>query len=307
MKHISIANTGLVAPNIILGCMRIYDLSLPEIDRLVKTALEQGINFFDHADIYGNGRCETLFSQAIGMNSRLREQMIIQSKCGIRSRKSYYDASKEHILESVDGILQRLQTDYLDLLLLHRPDALMEPEEVAEAFVTLHDAGKVKHFGVSNLHPMQIELLKKYLSLPLVVNQLQYSVVHTPMIDEGLAVNMLIDQAVDRTGHILDYCRLNDLTIQAWSPFQKGFFEGPFFQNPACADLIAALNKYGEQYGLDVTASTVAWISRHPANIQTILGTTKPERLIAAGKGSDVPMTRQEWYAIYKAAGNMVP
>jgi predicted oxidoreductase len=307
MKNIHIANTNLSGSNIVMGCMRIHSLPLPEIEKLVKTALEQGINFFDHADIYGNGASETLFSQAIGMNSRIREQMIIQSKCGIRSRKSYYDASKEYILDSVDGILQRLQTDYLDILLLHRPDALIEPEEVAEAFEILHNAGKVRHFGASNFHSMQIELLRKRLSRPLVVNQLQYSVVHTNIIDQGIAANMLTDQALDRTGHILDYCRLNEITIQAWSPFQKGFFEGPFFQDPQYADLNVALLEYGEKYGLDITGAAVAWISRHPANIQTILGTTRPERIIAASKGSDVPMSRQEWYHIYKSAGNLIP
>ncbi|MDR2805162.1 MAG: aldo/keto reductase [Dysgonamonadaceae bacterium] len=307
MKTVNINGTDLRASNIIMGCMRIHSLSLSEIDQLVKTALDQGVNFFDHADIYGNGACETLFSQAIGMNSRIREQMIIQSKCGIRSRKNYYDVSKEYILESVDGILQRLQTDYLDVLLLHRPDALMEPEEVAEAFEILRSTGKVRYFGVSNFHSMQIELLKKYVSYPLAINQLQYSVAHTPIIDEGVAVNMLTDQAIDRTGHILDYCRLNNITIQAWSPFQKGFFDGPFFQDPEYTELNIALSKYGEPYGLDITGSAVAWIARHPANIQTILGTTKPERLIAACKGSDTPMTRQEWYGIYKAAGNRIP
>jgi predicted oxidoreductase len=239
------------------------------------------------------------------MNSRLREQMIIQSKCSIR--KGFYDASKGHIIDSVNGILQRLKTDYLDLLLLHRPDALIEPEEVAEAFDILHDTGKVNYFGVSNHHPMQIELLKKHTPYPLVINQLQYSVVHTSLIDEGMAVNMLIDQAIDRTGSVMDYCRIHDMTVQAWSPFQKGFFEGPFFLDPKYGDLNIALSEYGEQHDLDITGAAIAWITRHPANIQVILGTTQPAHLIAGCKGSDVPMTRQEWYSIYKAAGNMIP
>ncbi|GHT49125.1 aldo/keto reductase [Bacteroidia bacterium] len=305
MKNITIANTGLTSSNIVMGCMRINSLSLSEIDGLVKTALDQGINFFDHADKYGGGASETLFSQAIGMNSRLREKMIIQSKCCIR--QDFYDASKEYILEAVDGSLKRLQTDFLDILLLHRPDALIEPEEVAEAFEILHSSGKVKYFGVSNYNPMQIELLKKYVPFPLVINQLQYSVVHTPMIDEGMAANMAINQSIERTGHVLDYCRLNDITIQAWSPFQKGFFEGPFFMDPKYVTLNKALTDYGEKYNLHITGAAVAWITRHPANMQVILGTTKPERLIAACQGSDVPMTRQEWYGIYKAAGNMIP
>jgi predicted oxidoreductase len=305
MKHIQIANTDLTSSNIIMGCMRIHSLSLTEIDTLIKTAIDQEINFFDHADIYGKGICETLFSRAIGMSSAIREKMILQSKCSIRN--GFYDASKEHILESVNGILERLKTDYLDVLLLHRPDALIEPEEVAEAFEILHASGKVKHFGVSNYHPMQIELLKKQIQYPLVVNQLQYSVVHTPLIDEGVAVNMLIEQAVDRTGYLMDYCRLNDMTIQAWSPFQKGFFGGTFFLDSNYTELNKVLTDYGKAYGLDVSGAAVAWITRHPANIQVILGTTRPERLIKACKGSDVPMTRQEWYAIYKAAGNRIP
>jgi predicted oxidoreductase len=285
--------------------MRISSLSLAEIDTLIKTAIEQGINFFDHADIYGKGTCETLFSQAIGMNSALREKMILQSKCSIRN--GFYDASKEHILESVNGILDRLKTDYLDILLLHRPDALIEPEEVAEAFEILHTSGKVNYFGVSNYHPLQIELLKKQVCYPLVVNQLQYSVVHTPLIDEGLTVNMFVEQAIDRTGHLMDYCRLNDMTVQAWSPFQKGFFEGPFFLDSKYKELNKTLTDYGKMHDLDITGAAVAWITRHPANIQVILGTTKPERLVESCKGSDVPMTRQEWYNIYKAAGNLIP
>ncbi|GHT16211.1 aldo/keto reductase [Bacteroidia bacterium] len=308
MKNIAIPNTELTSSNIIMGCMRINTLSLKEIDTLVKTALDQGINFFDHANVYGGGECETLFSKAVGLTPAFREKLIIQSKCGIRKEETvYYDFSKENILESTDAILHRLNTDYLDVLLLHRPDTLVEPEEVAEAFEILHTSGKVKYFGVSNSNPNQIELLKKYVSRPIIFNQLQYSVVHTPLIDQGIAVNMAIDQSVDRAGQTLDYCRLNEITIQAWSPFQKGFFEGPFFQHPEYGDLTNALMKYGEKYGLDVTGAAVAWILRHPANMQVVLGTTKPERIIAAGKGSGVPMSRQEWYNIYQTAGNMIP
>jgi predicted oxidoreductase len=294
-----------MSSNIIMGCMRIHSLPLAEIDALIKTAIDQGINFFDHADIYGNGICETLFSKAIGMNSTIREKMILQSKCSIR--EGFYDASKEHILESVNSILERLKTDYLDVLLLHRPDALIEPEEVAEAFEILYTSGKVKYFGVSNYNPLQIELLKKQVRYPFVINQIQYSVVHTLLIDESMAVNMLTDQAIDRTGYLMDYCRLNDITIQAWSPFQKGFFEGPFFLDSKYAELNKVLTDYGKVYDLDITGSAVAWITRHPANIQVILGTTQPQRLVKACKGSNVPMSRQEWYAVYKAAGNMIP
>lgn len=306
MKMIPIANTDIQASNVVLGCMRIKQLTLKETETLVRTAMEENINFFDHADIYGGGECETHFSEAIGMNAGLREQMIIQSKCGIR--KGYFDFSKEHILASVDGILQRLNTDYLDILLLHRPDALVEPEEVAEAFDLLQESGKVRHFGVSNHSPMQIELLKKFVKQPLVANQLQFSIAHTPLVDSGIAFNMNIDQSVNRDGGILDYSRLNDMTVQAWSPFQQGFFKGPFLGD---LENYKELNEYidglAAKYNVTNTAIAVAWITRHPANIQVVLGTTNVGRVKDSCKGSDIPLTREEWYGIYKAAGNMVP
>ena len=226
MKTLHIPESSLQPSNIIMGCMRINNLSLSEIETLVRSAMEAGVNMFDHADIYGGGECEELFAKALHMDSALREKMILQSKCGIRS--GFYDFSKEHILRSVDGILQRLHTDYLDVLLLHRPDALMEPEETAEALQTLFDAGKVRYFGVSNQNPAQIELLQQAFGHKLLFNQLQMSVVHSPLVDSGMAVNMNIDQSIDRTGSTLEYCRLHHITIQAWSPFQKGFFGGPF-------------------------------------------------------------------------------
>ncbi|MDQ6420613.1 aldo/keto reductase [Paenibacillus sp. LHD-117] len=306
MKYIPIAKTDLQVSNLILGCMRIMQLTLQETETLIRTAMEENINFFDHADIYGGGECETHFSQAIGMNASLREKMIIQSKCGIR--KGYFDFSKEHILASVDGILNRLNTDYLDILLLHRPDALVEPEEVAEAFDQLQTSGKVRHFGVSNHTPMQIELLKKYVKQPLVVNQLQYSITHTKLIDSGIALNMNVDQSVNRDGGILDYSRLHDITVQAWSPFQKGFFNGPFLGDlEEYPELNALIDTLADKYGVTNTAIAVAWITRHPANIQVVLGTTNVGRLKDSCQGSDIPMTREEWYGIYKAAGNIVP
>ncbi len=305
MKTIQISNTHLTASNMIMGCMRLKNLSIPEAGTLIHTALDSGINFFDHADIYGDGICETIFAEAIQMNARIREKMIIQSKCGIR--KGFYDSSKEYILQSVDAILARLKTEYLDILLLHRPDALIEPAEVAEAFEKLHRSGKLHYFGVSNYNPIQINLLQKYVSQKLIVNQLQFSVVHSPMIDSGMAVNMHVNQAIDREGSILDYCRLNDITIQAWSPFQKGFIEGPFFEDPKYAALHKVLHRIAGKYSVTDTAVAVAWITRHPANIQVVLGTTRPQRVIDCCKGSELPLTRQEWYEIYQAAGNMIP
>ena len=242
------------------------------------------------------------------MNPSIREKMILQSKCGIKGQENYFDFSKEHILDSVDGILKRLKTDYLDLLLLHRPDPLMEPTEVAEAFETLHSSGKVKHFGVSNHNPAQIELLQKYTPHKLVVNQIQFSIAHTPMIDSGIALNMNIDQAINRDSSVLEYCRLHDITLQAWSPFQNGFFAGPFLGDlENFSELNKVIDEIADHYNVTNTAIATAWITRHPANIQVVLGTTNPQRLKDACAGAEITLTRKEWYDIYKAAGNIVP
>lgn len=306
MKHIKPINSDLITSNIIMGCMRITGLSEKDLNVLVHTALEEGINFFDHADIYGGGECESHFAKAVSMNVNLRERMLIQSKCGIR--KGYYDFSKEHIINSVDGILKRLKTDYLDVLLLHRPDTLMEPAEIASAFERLYDEGKVRYFGVSNFNPMQIELLQKYIPDPLIFNQLQLSIAHTPMIDSGLTVNMHTNQSVNYEGSILEYCRLKDITVQAWSPFQKGFFEGPFLGDMEhYAKLNEVIDRISMKYGVTNTAVAVGWITRHPANMQVVLGTTNIQRMKDACKGSELPLTREEWYEIYKEAGNIIP
>jgi predicted oxidoreductase len=292
----------------IMGNMRLTQLSLSEAENLIRTAMEEGINFFDHADIYGKGQCEEIFSEAIQRNSNIREKMILQSKCGIRSPEGYFDFSKEHIIESVNGILKRLKTEYLDILLLHRPDPLMEPIEVAEAFEKLYNSGKVKYFGVSNHNPAQIELLQKYIPHKLVINQLQFSIAHTPMIDSGIALNMKIDQAMNRDSSILEYCRLHDITMQAWSPYQHGFFEGSFLGDlERFPKLNKVIDSIAEKYRVTNTAIATAWITRHPANIQVVLGTTNAERMKAACIGAEITLTREEWYQIYKAAGNIVP
>ena len=226
MKYLKFKNSQLEASNIIMGCMRLNSLSVKEAQRHIETAVEAGINMFDHADIYGGGECEELFARAVDMRGSFRDKIILQSKCSIRN--GYYDFSKEYILESVDGILKRLNTEYLDILLLHRPDTLMEPEETAEAISILKRTGKVRYFGVSNQNAMQIELLQKYCEERIMFNQMQLSLVHTPLIDSGMTVNMQVDQGIDRVLGTLEYCRLRDITIQAWSPFQRGFFEGAF-------------------------------------------------------------------------------
>ena len=305
MKTITIPNTELKVPQIALGCMRINSKTKAEAEAFVKTALELGLNFFDHADIYGGGACEELFADVIGMTPSLREKVFIQSKCGIR--KGCYDFSKKHILEAVDGILRRLKTEYLDILLLHRPDALVEPEEVAEAFDILQLSGKVRYFGVSNQKPMQIELLKKYLNQNIVVNQLQFSIAHAIMLSNGLNVNMGNASAVDRDGSILDYCRLNDITIQPWSPFQYGFFEGVFLDDPKYPDLNKKIDEIAQKYGVTNSAIAIAWILRHPAKMQPVLGTINAERIRGIAKAMDIELSREEWYEIFCSAGNVLP
>ncbi|EAH3175482.1 aldo/keto reductase family oxidoreductase [Listeria monocytogenes] len=305
MKRITIGNSALTASEISLGCMRMADLSKEDANKVINTALENGIDFFDNADIYGGGKSEEVFADAIDMNATIREKMILQSKCGIR--QGFFDFSKEHIIASVEGSLKRLKTDYLDTLLLHRPDTLFEPEEVAAAFTELEKSGKVRHFGVSNQNPGQIELLKKYVDQELIANQLQFSIMHTGMIDTGFNVNMTIDPSLDRDGGILEYSRLNNMTIQAWSPFQYGFFEGVFLDNDKFPELNKVIDKIAADKGVTNSAIAVAWIQRHPASFQTVVGTMNPGRIADIAKASDVTLSREEWYEIYRAAGNQLP
>ncbi|GEA33890.1 aldo/keto reductase [Clostridium beijerinckii] len=306
MKNINIGNSGIKASEIGLGCMRMASVEKSEAEKIIKTSLEEGINFFDHADIYGGGKSEEVFADAIKMDSSIREKMIIQTKCSIVPG-IMYDFSKEHILNSVDASLKRLKTDYVDTLLLHRPDTLMEPEEVAEAFSKLHESGKVKYFGVSNHTAMQIELLNKYLNNKIIINQLQFSIMHTGMIDAGLNMNIKNDASIDRDGGVLEYCRLKDITIQAWSPYQYGFFEGVFLDNDKFPELNKKINSIAEKYAVTNTAIATAWILRHPAKIQTIVGSMNAERIKEICKASNITLTRQEWYEIYLAAGNKLP
>lgn len=306
MKYINLGgNKDLKVSQVALGCMRMNSLCVNEITSLLDTTVNEGINFFDHADIYGHGECEELFGKALKNSSIKRENIFIQSKCGIR--QGMFDFSKEYILASVDGILQRLNCDYLDVLVLHRPDTLVEPEEVALAFDELEKTGKVRHFGVSNQKPMQIELLKQHLTQPLLVNQLQFGIMATGMVDQGIHVNMTDEASIDHDGSILDYSRLHDMTIQAWSPYQYGFFEGVFLGNEKFPELNAVIDEVAKKYDVTNTGIATAWISRHPAKMQTILGTMKASRMKEVVKASDIVLTRQEWYAIYRAAGNILP
>lgn len=305
MRTIKLGTSNLDVPVVAVGCMRINSLDKKQAESFVRTAMDAGANFFDHADIYGSGACEEIFAEAIHMNDDIREKIILQSKCGIR--KGMFDFSKEHILESVDNILKRLNTDYLDILLLHRPDTLVEPEEVAEAFDVLESSGKVRHFGVSNQHPMQIQLLKKFVKQPIVANQLQLSITNANMISSGFNVNMENESAVNRDGGILDYCRLNDITIQPWSPFQYGFFEGVFLDNDKFPELNAKIDELAAKYDVNNTTIAMAWLLRHPARMQPVTGTMNEGRLIDCIKAGDIDLTRQEWYDVFRAAGNVLP
>lgn len=307
MKKTMLGKTGLEIPVIAVGCMRISEMETVRLTEHIRFCIEHGLNFFDHADIYGGGQCESRFAEAFKKTGYKREDVILQSKCAIRPGVMY-DFTKKHILESVDGILKRLDTDYLDVLLLHRPDALMEPEEVAEAFELLEKEGKVRHFGVSNHRPYQIELLNKYVKQELCANQLQFSIPFSNMVAAGMEANMLTDGAIDRDGGILDYCRLKDITIQAWSPFQYGFFEGIFLgNNEKYPELNKTLEEISQKYDTTPTAIATAWILRHPANIQMIAGTTNTERMSEIIKGSEIRLEREEWYRLYLSSGHILP
>ena len=303
MYNIDFGKSGMKVPTVAVGCMRISDMSAKEVSAFVDTALEEGACFFDHADIYGGGKSEEVFGKAV--SSLNREDIIIQTKCGIRSGQ--FDFSYEHIINSVDGSLKRLGTEYIDVLLLHRPDALMEPEEVARAFSELKAKGKVRHFGVSNQNPYQMELLQRALDMPLCANQLQFGIMHAPMIQSGINVNMYNDSAVNRDGGVLDFCRLNKITIQPWSPMQYGFFEGCFIDNDKFPEVNETLERIGNKYGVSKTTIAFSWILRHPAKMQPVTGTTNLVRLKDCLKASEIKLTREEWYEIYRSAGNKLP
>lgn len=306
MKKIPLGAEELPVPAVAVGCMRIAEMEKAALDRHLLHCVEQGLNFFDHADIYGGGACEEAFAASVRRTGLRREDLFLQSKCGIR--KGMYDFSKDYILSAVDGILKRLNTDYLDLLLLHRPDALMEPEEVAEAFDTLASSGKVRRFGVSNHRPSQMELLKSCVRQPLCVNQLQFSIPASGMISGGLEVNMETPGGADRDGGVLDYCRLHRITVQTWSPFQYGFFQGSFVGNrERFGELNRVMEELGEKYGATPTGIAAAWILRHPANMQLVAGTTRDARLDEIVRGSRIRLERADWYHLYLAAGHILP
>jgi predicted oxidoreductase len=309
MKNGYLSSAGLDSSALMLGLMRIGKMSDAEIQHLYGAARDSGINMIDHADVYGGSRhhCEARFGEAVRLSPAQREGLIIQTKAGIG--EGYFDFSADHLMSSVDGSLKALQTDHIDVFLLHRPDTLVEPEEVAEAFDKLHAAGKVRHFGVSNHSPGQIELLKTAVKQPLISNQVQLSITHAPIIAQGLAINMAgLEQSVDRSLGLLDWSRKEGMTLQAWSPFQKGFFDGPFIgDRKNHAELNDALDDLARTHGVTPTGIAIAWILRHPARMQVVLGTTNPTRVREAAAGSDVMLSRPEWYRLLRGAGHILP
>ena len=307
MKTQKIGLSTLETPNIALGCMRMDAKTVEEAAIIIQTALDQGMNYFDHADIYGAGKSELIFAQALKTLDVKREDIILQSKVGIRPDKGMFDFSYDHIMSATNGILERLETDYLDVLLLHRPDGFMDPKETAKALIELHESKKVRNFGVSNFHPMQIELLQRYLPFPLIANQVQLSIMNTRLFDEGFNVNMHVDASIVRTSGLLEYAQLKDITLQAWSPFLYGHFEGNFIDNPKFPELNKAMDELATKYNVSTTTIATAWILSHPAQIQVVAGSMTPSRIIEISKASNLKLSREEWYYIYRSAGNLLP
>lgn len=326
MKTYRIPNTDLDATRIAYGCMPIggaWD-SAPLTDEtrgraldIVRSALDQGINFYDHADIYCRGKSEEAFAGIWKRASNLRQRIYVQSKCGIcfegdpdPAFPQRFDFSYEHIMRSVEGSLKRLQTDYLDVLLLHRPDPLVEPEEVARAFDALHGSGKVRYFGVSNHTAAQIALLRKFVKQPIVFNQVAFNVVHTHMLDEGIVFNQDRPGRSERNGGTIEYCRQHDIMIQAWGALAWGRLTGGARSplNETQSKAAAAIADMAKAKGVSGEAILVAWLLRHPAKIQPIIGTTNAERIRASCEGDGVTLTREEWYTLFIAGrGEQLP
>lgn len=305
MKYIKTFSDTVEVSQVALGCMRIAGMTDKEADRYLSEAVDLGYNYFDHADIYGGGKCEEVFGNALKRNPSLRDKIIIQTKCSIKP--GMYDFSKEHIISAVEGSLRRLGLDSVDVLLLHRPDLLMEPDEVAEAFDYLEESGKVKNFGVSNHSPMQIELLKKSVKQKLSINQMQLSITNASMISSGANVNLCNEDGTNRDGYLRDYCRLGGITIQPWSPLQYGFIEGSFLKNKEYKKLHKVIDEVAEKYGITDTGVAIAWLLRLPDKMQPIVGSTNSERIKAVAEASDITMSREDWYKIYLAAGYRLP
>lgn len=324
MKKLRIPNTDLEVSSIIYGCMMIGgDWTAKPLDdstrkravHSVRAAIDQGITFFDTADIYCRGKSDQAFSGIWSEVSGLRPNIVLQTKAGIRfpddpgkGDPARYDFSYEHIMRSVEGSLERLKTDYVDILLLHRPDALVEGEEVARALGELHRAGKVRYFGVSNHSAEQIEYLRRYVEQPIVANQLELNILHSGLLSVGVSINQTYPPEPIHGQGAIEYCRRHSITIQAWSPLAKGRLSGSPSKNPTQRETTAAeaVSAMAKKKGVPPEAILVAWLQRHPAHIQPVIGTTRPERIAAACKGDEVSLSREEWYSLF-AAGRGAP
>ena len=303
MKHIMIGGV-MEASEMALGCMRDCRIPFEDAEQLVLTAVDEGINFFDHADVYGFGASEEYFGRILERNPGLRNKIMIQSKCALirdTEKTLYIDTTKEHIIESVENSMKRLKVDHLDSFLLHRADTLMEPEEVAEAFDLLHTSGKVRYFGVSNFKTMDLMYLQSCINQRLIINQMQLSVAHTTLIDPTDSVQLNEADNVDRNGGVLTYMRMNKMTAQAWSPFQVRFYGGVFMKDDQYPILNSVVNRMAEEKKVSPSAIAIAWILRHPAKIQPLIGTTNKERLKDICTASNVTLSRAEWYELYRA------
>jgi len=315
MKTFTLPGTEIVAPEVVVGLMRINTKTDEEIRALVHAGEEAGIHFVDLANVYGTvmNECERRYAEAMRLTPSQREQVTIQTKCGIVKDPTTFnitsfDFSYAHIVSAVEESLKALQTDYIDILLLHRPDSLVEPDEVARAFDELGAAGKVRAFGVSNQSPQQIELLRSAVKQPIIANQVQMSLTHANLITQGYSINMNgLDQSIDRDNGVVDYCRLHGIALQAWSPFQAGFFNGPFLGSPEYPELNATIDRMAAKYGVKPEGIAIAWILRHPAFKQVVLGTTTPARVAAAAGGSDITLEHADWYELFRAAGHILP
>ena len=282
-----------------------------QVRQFLDTAAEVGVNFFDHADIYAFGRAEEVFGRVLNERPSLRDRIVIQSKCGIRQLPGpdskpvpLFDFSFEHIVASVDGILRRLGTEHLDILLLHRPDALMEGEEVARAFANLKQSGKVRYFGVSNQNRYQMEYLQSFLPDPLVVNQIQMSLLHSGFAEQGVSFNQAAPAYPDGLEGVSEYCAIKGVQLQAWAPLARGLYSGATLtgQPDAVVRTSALVKNLAAHHAVSAEAIVLAWLLRHPAGIQPVLGSVEPERLRACAQATTISLSRLEWYGLLAAA-----
>lgn len=330
MKTYTVPHTDLVVSRIAYGGIfggwdkgPIASDAIARSTAMVNTAHDNGITFFDHADVYCFGKAETVFGEVLKQSPGLRDKIVIQSKCGIRFQDDprpgdpfRLDFSRDHIVGSAEASLRRLATDRLDILLLHRPDALVEPEEVASAFDELKSSGKVRCFGVSNHTADQIELLRKYVNQPLVANQVRLGLAHSYLIADGIEANQedstRITHCYTGVAGTLDYCRLHDIQVQAYEPLRGRKLRPPDLLNPtadaapevkAAAQVVARLAR---EKNVTPSAIALAWLLRHPVGIVPVIGTTNLEHLIENCAADRVILSREEWYVLL-ACGTGVP